>query len=97
MNDTEIPTKVCDHQKSATEAVAEEFQRNTKRLVRQPTDVHMVLQLGVFAFNCSEHENPDTLHVDFISIPGRMDIPGALQASIKATETLLAALKAKVQ
>lgn len=89
--------EACGNQKRVTGEVIHELQRTARRLERNKT--FMVMQLGVFAYNCDNkvHGNPDTLHIDFVSEAGTMQIPGALQATIVATEALLKALKAKVQ
>lgn len=98
IHDTKLrEDEMCGNQKRVSGYVSHEIRKTMTRVARDK--VFMVMQLGVFAHNCDNksHGNPDTLHIDFVAEAGRQDIPGSLQAAIKATETLLAALKAKVQ
>lgn len=90
--------ELCGNQRRVSGLVSREIRKTMSRVAREK--VFMVMQLGVFAHNCDNKAHggeTDILHIDFIAEAGRQDIPGSLQAAIKATETLLAALKAKVQ
>ncbi len=96
---TEAKNTPCRHQDRQKRLVDEEFKHTRKRLAR--AGVVAVVQFSVYAFDCPKENHPEAegnpFHCDFASMGSDVAVPNGLQFAIEAAESLLAALKAKLQ
>lgn len=93
-------TGVCSDQKKRTLFVEQESRRMNDKLEAQL--VASVFSLHVYAFNCDDKSHdrtvaPHPFHLDYIAGGGRFNIPGALNATIRALEHCIAELKKRAQ
>lgn len=90
---------VCPERQKRTANVERELRKTSNRLERDK--IASVFHVEVYAFNCGdkrhEKDGPDPFHIDYVAGGGRWEVPGALQASIRALEHALAELKKRVQ
>lgn len=91
---------VCPEQKRRTLFVEQEARRMANRMEDQ--HVASVFSVNVYAFNCSDKRHdlkatPHPFHLDYIAGGGRLDVPGALNSTIRALEHCLAELKKRAQ
>lgn len=85
----------CNGRNGPARRIEENLNRFNERLNR--VQIAPVAALVVYAFNCADHEETDTFHMEYCAKSFRSDIPNSLQATIVAVEHMLATLKAKLQ